>query len=149
MRSSEENMNHQPAETLRGLCVLAVDDDPFSLELFAAILQPHGVEVLTCAAVAEAIECLAVRTPDVLVADIAMPGEDGYSLIKRLRSREAADGGVVPAIAVSGYAREQDRRRALAAGFQTYLTKPIEPEELIAVIAALALGRGAGHTPDG
>lgn len=130
--------NQVRTRPLQGLRVLAVDDDPFSVELIAAILEPHGVEVRTCTDAADAMRCVEDVMPDVIVADIAMPYEDGLSLIKRLRSRDARSGGHIPAVAVSGYAREQDRRLALDAGFQDYLVKPIEPDELVLSVAALA-----------
>jgi CheY-like chemotaxis protein len=127
-----------PVQTLKGLRVLAVDDDLFSLELIEAILDPHGVQVITCTAAAEALACAQRELPDLIVADIAMPHEDGNSFIKQLRQLAPQQGGLIPAIAVSGYAREQDRRRALAAGFQLYLTKPIDPQEFLTTLAALA-----------
>jgi CheY-like chemotaxis protein len=126
------------ASALKGVCVLAVDDDLFSLELIEAILAPHGVQVLTCNAAAEALACARREMPDLIVADIAMPHEDGNSFIKQLRQLAPDEGGLIPAIAVSGYAREEDRRRALAAGFQIYLTKPIDPQEFLTTLAALA-----------
>jgi CheY-like chemotaxis protein len=83
----------------------------------------------------EALELLEVQRPDVLISDLGLPGEDGYALIRRIRHHEAEHGGFLPAIALTGYARADDRSRALAAGFQAHVAKPLEPAELIAVIA--------------
>ena len=90
----------------------------------------------------EALQLLEVDRPDVLVSDIGLPDEDGYSLIRRIRQREAEHGGLLPAIALTGYARADDRTRALAAGFQAHVAKPLEPAELIAAIADVT-----GHSP--
>jgi len=83
----------------------------------------------------------------VLISDIGMPGEDGYSLMKRLRATPPEDGGATPAIALTAYARAEDRMKAILAGFQMHVSKPVEPAELIAMVASLA-GR-AGHRSDG
>ncbi len=92
---------------------------------------------MTASSSAEAIECFSSWRPNVLLCDIAMPGEDGYSLMSQIRAR--TDGTLVPAIALTAYAREQDRRRALASGYQMHLPKPVEPAHLIdAVLAACA-----------
>jgi len=92
-------------------------------------------------AVADAMAFLDGTPPDVLVSDLGMPDEDGFSLIRRVRERPAADGGAVPAAALTAYARDEDRVRALAAGFQMHLPKPVDPADLVAVVASLA-GRG-------
>lgn len=130
--------NQVQTKPLQGLRVLAVDDDLFSVELIAAILEPHGVEVKTCTDAADAMRCAEEALPDVIVADIAMPHEDGLSLIKRLRALATRSGGNIPAVAVSGYARERDRQAALDAGFQDYLVKPIEPDHLVLSVTTLA-----------
>jgi CheY-like chemotaxis protein len=97
-----------------------------------------GAEVTTASSAAEAFRLLKEAKPDVLVSDIGMPGEDGYSLIHRVRRLEDAEGGKTPAVALTAYAREEDRRKAIRAGFQTHMTKPVEPSELAEVVASLA-----------
>jgi CheY-like chemotaxis protein len=87
--------------------------------------------------VPDAMEALDRVLPDVLVSDIGVPGEDGYSLIRKIRARGAERGGNLPAAALTAYARSEDRIRALKAGFQTHLAKPVDPAELVATIAAL------------
>jgi PAS domain S-box-containing protein len=126
------------AITLDGLRVLVVDDEAESRELLQAILTQRGAEVRACASAAETLTTIAQWRPAVLVSDIAMPEEDGYALIRKLRALPAADGGNIPAVALTGFARSEDRTRALAAGFQMHVPKPVEAVELIMVIASLA-----------
>ena len=90
------------------------------------------------ASAGEALEALRRRRPDVLVCDIGMPGEDGYALLARVRDLTAEEGGLVPAVALTAYARADDRRRALAAGYQAHLAKPVDPDELISLVARMA-----------
>jgi CheY-like chemotaxis protein len=123
--------------SLDGVRVLLVEDQWDSRELMAEILLSAGCEVEVAGSAAEALERLAEARPDVLVSDIGMPGEDGYSLLRRIRQGEAP-GSTLPAIAVSAYAREEDRIRALSAGFQMHLAKPFEPAELVAAVARVA-----------
>ena len=125
----------EPGGELRGVTVLVVDDEADARDLFAAILRQHGAVVHTAASVHDALESVETFRPAVLVADIGMPGEDGYSLIRRLRSGTQAD---MPAVALTAYARPEDRRRALDAGFEMHLPKPVEPIELISAVADLA-----------
>ena len=124
----------EPTAELQGVAVLVVDDEPDARELFAAVLAQHGAVVHTAASVRDALDVLATFRPAVLVADIGMPGEDGYSLIRRMRSAKDS----VPAIALTAYARPEDRRRALDAGFEMHLPKPVEPRELVEAVAGLA-----------
>ncbi len=124
-----------PSEELRGVTVLVVDDEPDARDLFAAILRQHGAVVRTAASVHDALESLETFTPGVLVADIGMPGEDGYELIRHIRSGTQAS---MPAVALTAYARPEDRRRALDAGFEMHLPKPVEPVELVSAVADLA-----------
>jgi CheY-like chemotaxis protein len=93
--------------------------------------------VKTAASAAEALEMIAVSPPDALVADIGMPDEDGYSLMRKIRRLPSGREGTVPALALTAYARPEDRARALTAGFQQFMTKPVEPYELAAVVAEL------------
>jgi CheY-like chemotaxis protein len=123
---------------LNGLQVLVVDDEVDARELLTTLLEQRGAFVTAAASVEEAIKVIEQSTPDVLVSDIGMPGEDGYALIRKVRAREAHTGGRIPAAALTAYARSEDRRQALLAGFQTHLPKPVEPAELIAVVANLS-----------
>jgi signal transduction histidine kinase len=122
---------------LAGLCVLAVDDDQDSREMLQLILEQNGASVETAGSAAEALEKLKEIKADVLVSDIGMPLEDGYSLVERLRRLPAENGGRIPAVALTGFAREEDNRRALLAGFNKHVAKPIDPENLVREIADL------------
>jgi CheY-like chemotaxis protein len=133
---------HRPAPDLTGLTILVVEDEPDGRDLIEHTLRLSGAEVRSAESAAEALEELRRRIPDVLVSDIGLPYEDGYSLIGRIRTLPRGEGGGVPAIAVTAYAREEDRMRAMVAGFQSYLAKPFEPSELAAAVGALA-GRKA------
>lgn len=126
--------------TLEGLQILVVEDEADSLELLSTILQGYGAQVIPVASVSEALEIIENATGqslDILVSDIGMPNEDGYSLIRKLRQLEAQRGGWIPAVALTAYAKSEDRRQALLAGFQMHLPKPVEPADLAAVIASL------------
>ena len=124
--------------SLRGVRLLLVDDQADTLELFGHMLSRNGAEIETATSVPEAMAAFARRPPDVLVADVEMPGEDGYALIRRVRALDPAKGGAVPAVAVTAYGRVEDRVRLLAAGYNMHVPKPIEPAELVAVLATLA-----------
>jgi CheY-like chemotaxis protein len=124
-----------PPSQVADLTVLVVDDDLESLELLRAILSTAGARVEHAGSAERALEIL-MRTPiDVVVADIEMPGEDGYSLIRKIR---ATRGSALPAIALTAYGRLEDRGRALTAGFTLHMTKPADPTELIAAVGRLA-----------
>jgi len=123
--------------TLLGAKILVVDDDDDARELLRSILAQHGASVRTAASAVEAIQQFDSRTPDVLVSDIGMPHEDGYQLIRRIRARDADHGGKVPALALTAFARTDDRRRAIGAGFHMHLAKPVEPSELVTVVASM------------
>jgi signal transduction histidine kinase len=125
-------------ELLRGLCVLVVEDEEDTRELLITALEQCGAQVIAVSSVADALEQLDERPPDVLVSDLAMPGEDGYALIRKVRARPAERGGRVPAAALTAYARAEDRVRSLAAGFQMHVPKPIDPADLVSMVAALA-----------
>ncbi len=122
---------------LTGLRVLAVDDDVDARELLAASLTQYGADVQTVASAPEVLANLAIFQPDVLVSDISMPGVDGYQLIQQVRSLPATQGGHIPAIALTAYARNSDRKLAIASGYQRHLTKPVDPEQLAQAVAAL------------
>jgi signal transduction histidine kinase/ActR/RegA family two-component response regulator len=123
--------------SLRGVTVMVVDDDDESRHVVAAHLESCDANVLTAASAAEAFDLLQQHTVHVLLADIAMPGEDGYSLIRRLRALNASISSV-PAAALTAFAREEDRQEALDAGYQLHLSKPIDAGSLIAAVATLA-----------
>jgi signal transduction histidine kinase len=129
-------------DLLAGVRVVVVEDEPDTRELLALALQQCGAEVAAFGSVPEALASFDLAVPDVLLSDIGVPGEDGYSLIRKVRAREPALGGNVPAAALTAYARAEDRLRALEAGYQTHLAKPVDPAELIATVARLA-GRPA------
>jgi CheY-like chemotaxis protein len=118
--------------------VLAVDDDEDTLEMLSLFLRRAGAEVAAAASAAAALEALERFRPDVLVADIGMPEVDGYELIRRVRALGAERGGSTPAVALTAYAGENDRARALRSGFQAHLPKPVEPDALIDAVTNLA-----------
>jgi CheY-like chemotaxis protein len=123
---------------LGGVRALVVDDDADSREVVAAILAQCEVEVRTAASASEALAILTAWRPDVLVSDIEMPEANGYALIQRVRTLEPEDGGRIPAVALTAYTRIEDRLRALAAGFQMHVPKPVDPAELVTIVASLA-----------
>ena len=118
--------------------MLLVDDTDDGRALTALILTHAGARVQAVRSVREALESMERDPPDVLVSDIGLPDEDGYALIRQIRRHEAAHGGFLPAVALTGYARVADRDRILAAGFQSHVTKPLDPIALTAAIAAIA-----------
>jgi len=128
--------------SIDGVHVLVVDDEPDSAEAVAVILKQAGALVAKASSAATALELVSTFKPDVLLSDIAMPEEDGYFLIQQLRSNSDRDIQSLPAIALTAYAREEDRTKALAAGFNDHLTKPSEPEKILACIARAASEAG-------
>jgi PAS domain S-box-containing protein len=126
---------------LDGLRLLVVDDDLDTCEAMSLLLSRAGARVAIATSVPEAFAAFERSRPDVLISDIGMPGEDGYELIRRLRERGPEEGGAVPAVALTAYARPEDREQALAAGYQAHLAKPVDAEELTAVLAGLAVRR--------
>jgi len=136
--ASEEPGMPAGGANLEGIQVLVVDDEVDSLEFLAFVLSDYGAQVRAAASAAEAFQAASEFLPDVLVSDIGMPEEDGYSLLARLRS--LAGGGKFGAIALTAYARDEDRERALAAGFDRHLAKPVEAEALLEAIVKLVIG---------
>ena len=131
---------------LDGVRVLVVDDDNDSRDLFTAILTQRGAGVTAVRSVREALAAARHAPPDVVVCDIAMPGDDGFALIREVRSWPIDQGGRVPALALTAYARLEDRAQALAAGFHVHLAKPVEPRDLVEAVTRLALeARGRGR----
>ena len=127
-----------------GLHVLIVDDDASTLESLRALFEHYGARVTAVPSATAASRALESVRPDVLVSDIAMPDEDGYQLIARVRELDRERGGVIPAIALTAFAADDDRVRALVAGYDVHLSKPVNPEEVVAFVTQLARrGRAA------
>jgi signal transduction histidine kinase/ActR/RegA family two-component response regulator len=127
----------QCAQQLEGVTVLVVDDEPDAREMLGEMLGACHAKVVTASSVAEALRLVPEVRPDVVVSDIGMPDEDGYVLIRKLRALPEGAGGRIPAIALTAYARFEDRTKALVAGFNMHVPKPVEPAELLAVLASL------------
>jgi signal transduction histidine kinase/CheY-like chemotaxis protein len=141
--NEDGNAGVRPLPTLDSVQVLLVDDDQDTLHMLAVVLTAYRATVQTANSAAEAMEVLQWYKPDVMVSDLAMPDEDGYSLIGKLREMDAKSGRQTPAVALTAYVRVEDRVRALSAGFNMFVPKPIEPSELITAIANLAEVRTA------
>jgi CheY-like chemotaxis protein len=120
---------------LEGIHVLLVENDLDTLALLSAALKHQRATVTAVSSAAEALASIRTSTPDIVVSDIAMPGEDGYQLIERIRSMGFDDDRRIPAVAITAYAKEEDRQKALSSGFQNYLTKPIELSDLVTAVA--------------
>jgi CheY-like chemotaxis protein len=121
-----------------GLKILVVDDEPDARELLATVLAQYQAQVSVAGSASEAFDLFTRERPHVLISDIGMPGEDGYALIGKVRSLSPNQGGRTPAIALTAYARSEDRTRALARGFNQHLAKPVDARELLVLIANLA-----------
>ncbi len=133
--------------TLSGLRVLAVEDEADTADLLARFLRNAGALVTVVHSATAALQAIQTAVPDILVSDIGMPGVDGYELMRRIRKLDPAAGGTIPAVAVTAFARPEDRMRALDAGYQSHLTKPIEVGELIATVkmlSRLTIARSSG-----
>jgi PAS domain S-box-containing protein len=146
IRALAEVMVERPgvrATALQGKRLLLVDDDPDMLEVLATGLEGLGAELLLADSAAQALAMCAATPPDLVVSDIGMPGEDGLSLIARLRALPKDRGSAAPAIALTAYAGAEWRARAMRAGFDVYLCKPVDPDQLVGVLADLAM-RGPG-----
>jgi PAS domain S-box-containing protein len=141
---AEEGISKEWIPRLDGVRVLVVDDEADAREIIVTLLNETGAEVKAVGGADEALSVFAKWQADVLISDIAMPGKDGYALIKEIRARESGSDGPFPAVALTAYARDKDRLRALAAGFQAHVAKPLEPAELLTVVASLVgkIGRG-------
>ena len=143
----QESESGQPANevitfdglpSLEGLTVLVVDDEQDTRDLIRQVLEECGSKVITSRSVAEALEAFQQYQPDILISDLGMPDEDGYSLISKIRALPPERGGNIPAAALTAYARAEDRMRVLRSGFQFHLPKPVDSAELVTVIASLA-----------
>jgi PAS domain S-box-containing protein len=134
--------------SLANVHILVVDDEPDARELVKRLLEMTGAEVSMAGSASEAIENILISRPDVLVCDIGMPEEDGYSLIRQVRDLEEGQQNSLPAVALTAYARSEDRTKSIRAGFQHHLAKPVEPAELLAVVSSLArAGRKVTNSP--
>ncbi|HYY43273.1 MAG TPA: ATP-binding protein, partial [Pyrinomonadaceae bacterium] len=129
--------DNTPSAILRGVRVLVVDDEADAREYIALMLTSYGAETQLAASTAEALVKFKQARPDVLISDIGMPDADGYELIRQVRAYEAGAGRHTPAVAVTAYARPEDRAKASAAGYDEHLAKPVEPADLVARLAAL------------
>ena len=118
-----------------------VDDERDTCDTIGAVLEAEGAEVRTCLSAREALQLLDAWVPDILVSDIAMPGEDGYTLIRKIRTRKAEEGGRMLAVALTAYGSKDDRTRALSAGFQIHVGKPVEPDQLVGIVASVVRHR--------
>ncbi|HSK79323.1 MAG TPA: response regulator [Thermoanaerobaculia bacterium] len=143
-RAAAAGQSSWDSALLAGVHVLIVEDEADTRDLLAMALEQCGARVTAVGTAAEALEALS-ELPDVLLSDIGLPVEDGYTLLRKVRLLDASRGGSVPAAAITAYARAEDRLKALEAGFQTHLTKPIDPSELMDTVARLA-GRQGGPT---
>jgi PAS domain S-box-containing protein len=143
----ESISNSRNVPSLRGIRVLLVDDDFDSLQLLRLILGEQNAEVQTASSATEAMDILEWFRADVVVSDLAMPGEDGYSLIRKIRARETGRHDSIAAIALTAFVRVEDRAKALTAGFNMFVPKPVEPRELIEAIANLAGASLGGGLP--
>jgi CheY-like chemotaxis protein len=126
--------------SLEGVKVIVVEDDEDPRELLKLVLIRSGAEVSACSDPAEAMERFVKWTPDILISDIGLPGEDGYGLIRRVRGLTPERGGQIPAIALTAYSGESDKARILSAGFQMHITKPLDPKELVRAVSKLTGG---------
>jgi len=122
--------------------VLVVEDEPDARELVGALLESRGARVLLTASAAEAQARLEQALPDVILSDISMPDVDGYEFMRTVRARPDERGGSIPSVALTAYASAQDKRRALDAGYDHHLPKPVDTEELVRLLGSLA------HRPD-
>ena len=140
---SESNLHLVAAKVpLKDVRVLVVDDNGEACEALKAVLEAEGASVSTSSSAAAALDHVDQQLPDVMLVDIGMPVVNGFELVELLRSRPAGRGGEVPVAALTGYISADDRERAIDAGFQAYLVKPVDPAELIATIKSHA------HLPD-
>jgi CheY-like chemotaxis protein len=135
---SEEVISFDGLPSLQGLKVLVVDDEADTRELIREVLKECGSEVITSNSAADALIALEEHKPDILISDLGMPDEDGYSLISKIRALPDERGGQIPAAALTAYARAEDRMRVLRSGFQFHLPKPVDSAELVTVVASLA-----------
>jgi CheY-like chemotaxis protein len=128
----------QPRDALKGLRILVVEDEPDTCEFLERFLTGYGAHVVTARSAAQAVARITDDSIEIIVSDIGLPDVDGYDLMQRIRRLSPSAGGITPAIALTAYARTEDRMRAFSAGYQAHLPKPIEPAELVATISSFA-----------
>jgi CheY-like chemotaxis protein len=124
-------------DELAGARVLVVDDEKDTLEILEMLIRAHGAQTESASSAADGLACLGTFRPDALVSDIAMPGQDGHEFMRQVRALPANRGGRVPAVALSAHVYSEDRERALAAGFDAFLPKPVRPNALVDCLRAL------------
>jgi CheY-like chemotaxis protein len=127
-------MSALETQPLRGMRLLVVDDDADNREMLAMTLEQCGARVATAGSAAEAMRILEEERPQVLISDIGLPDEDGFSLMRKIRALPTSRGGDIPAIALTGHGAEDDRAQTRGAGFNAHLTKPVAPEEMLEAI---------------
>lgn len=146
--ASSSNTDHVSLATIH---VLVVEDEPDAANFVKQLLEMHGAHVTLATSAREALEILANSEPDILISDIGLPEMDGYELMEQIRRKPVADGGSLVAVALTAYARSEDRKRALLAGYQAHLAKPVESDELVATMASFAdlvIARRGSGSPD-
>src|SRR5262249_41890564 len=136
-RALPEGTTFDCPATVEGMRILVVDDESETRDLLRFVLEQCRVHVTTAASAAEAFDAVRSGTFDMLVSDVGMPVEDGYSLVRRIRVLSPSEGGAIPALALTAYARSEDRTQALRSGFDMHMTKPIDPSELMVIIDRL------------
>ncbi|HXF15970.1 MAG TPA: PAS domain-containing protein [Burkholderiales bacterium] len=140
-RGTDLDSPAKDSDRIRGARILVVDDDADARDLLRRLLEDCGAQVALSGSSADAIEIIRQGQLDLVVSDIGMPGEDGYALMRRVRMLPAEEGGKVPALALTAYARAEDRVKAIRAGYQMHVPKPVDPAELIAVVASMSTSK--------
>jgi len=135
-------------EDLAGLTILVVEDHTDSRELLVTALEQLRAKAIPAASADSAFELLQLHQPHVIVSDIGLPGEDGLSFIRRVRGLAVANGGATPAIALTAFCTQEDRRRALASGFHLHLTKPVDIDHLVEAVATVARPARSATDPE-
>ena len=148
---AQDSLAHRQPIRLDGISILLVEDEIDTRNALAKLLQNSGARVSPAGSVPEAVAAYRRARPDIILTDLGMPEEDGYALVQQIRSLEQSNGAApVPAVAVTAFARDEDRRAALEAGFQRFLSKPVEPMQLLITIRAMiAANAEAGAPADG
>ena len=137
-QQTDPGTGDQSKRVLQGVCVMVVDDDPNAREMLSDILALYGAAVLVASSVKQALQMLQEGQPEVIISDVGMPDEDGFDLIRQVRALPPGSGGLTPAIALTGYARPEDKARALSLGYQGFVAKPLDLDELIDKLTLLA-----------